>query len=121
MSKAMQSNLNRFRNDLAALLSITALSCIPSASWQLGELDARLAQPSPCPLGVALPRRGVSSLGSLELRGSPLQQHLRRAQVPPPERDQCRDRRVHLALRQPRIFPPRTPAASATGTGSSRH
>src|SRR5512135_3026127 len=99
----------------------TALSRIPLASGPFGELDAQLAQSPPCPFGVALPRRGVAALGSLDLRGGPLQQFLWRAEVQPPERDQCRDRGVHLALRQLRIFPPRIPVASATGTGSSRH
>src|SRR5262249_15546566 len=68
--------------------SITALSRIPCAAGQPGEFDASLPQPSPCSLGMALPRQGVPALRALDLRRGPLQQRLGRGQAQPPERDQ---------------------------------
>jgi hypothetical protein len=99
----------------------TALSLAPFAAAQSSELDAQIAEPSPCPLDVAFPRRAVPALRSCDLGRGTLQQRSWRAQVQPPERDLGRDRRVDLALRQLRIFPPRIPFASATGTDNSRN
>src|SRR5262245_45679842 len=93
--------------DFFGLVSITALSRAPIAPRQFGEFDAYRVSPPPCPFGVAPPRLGVSPLGPLDLSGGPLQQLLRGAQAQPPERDQRRHCRVHLALRQLPIFPPK--------------
>ncbi len=98
----------------------TALSRVPTTPWQYGEFDAQFVQPPPCPLRVAPSRQRVPALRPLNLPAGPFQQLPRRTRAQPPERDQRGDRRVDLALRQLRVFPPRIPAAPATGTGNSR-
>src|SRR5258708_7585029 len=102
---------------ITCLLTITALSRVPFAPWQSSELEAALAEPPPCPLGVAPPGRRVPALRPHDLLGRPLQQLPRRAQAQPPVRNQGRHRPVHLAPRQLPVFPPRIPAPSAAGTG----
>src|SRR5512135_2290982 len=95
------------------LLNTTALSRVPTTPWQYGEFDAQFVQPPPCPLRVAPSRQRVPALRPLNLPAGPFQQLPRRTRAQPPERDQRGDRRVDLALRQLRVFPPRIPAAPA--------
>ncbi len=107
------------RTTINGRINTTALSRSPTAARYPGELDPDRVQTSSLALGVALSRHGVAMLGTLELLRRSLQQLPRRTQVQPPERDQRRHRRVHLAFRQLRVFPPQIPVALARGTGHS--
>ena len=57
----------------------TALTRVPTAPLQLGELDAEVPQPSPGPLGVALSSLGVATLRPGDLPHRFLQQSLLRS------------------------------------------
>src|SRR5512135_2529424 len=99
-------------------VSTTALSLAPCTAWEFGELDAQFVEFAPRPLGMALPCQGIPLLRPPDLRRRPSQTFPWGSLAQPPGRDAGGDRIVHLALRQLRVFPPRTPAASVPGTGS---
>src|SRR5512142_590936 len=101
-------------------LNSTALGRVPLAPFQFGELDATFAQPLPGSLHVALASPGIPTLRPADLPRCPCKQLLlRRARRQPPATHQRGHRRVQLADRQLRIFPPGVPRAPAPGTGNS--
>src|SRR3954453_2128126 len=108
------------RLKIRALVSSTALSRIPAAAFELGQVDAQLFELLDGRLGMALPRLGVSPLCVPDLALRPLQPPFDLLRVgDPPRSHHGRCRRVQLADRQLRIFFSPMPAACEPGTSSS--